>query len=139
MVWGGLHGLGLAVHKLFLDYRGRPSGTPHPLWKGLSWLLTLLFVCVAWVFFRAPDFPLAFGMLERMFLLTDSAGIQWFQTSTLVALPLVIACHYLGSRYQGGFRLRLTTFSGLFVFFFVLLALLFLAPTQASPFIYFQF
>jgi alginate O-acetyltransferase complex protein AlgI len=139
VVWGGLHGAGLAAHKIYLDGLHKRDVLPGKLSQCLSWLVTLLFVCIAWIFFRAPDIPTASAILAKMFSLTDSAGIDWYQTSTLVALPIVFLCHYVGKTSGSRIRLRFDTFSGLFVLFFVLLGLFFLLPYASSPFLYFQF
>lgn len=48
VLWGGLHGLALAVHRLW-----RRAGLRLPWFLG--WLVTFGFVSLAWVVFRAPD------------------------------------------------------------------------------------
>ena len=52
VAWGGLHGLALAV-----DGAWSRSGRRLP--APVGWMLTLLFVMLAWVLFRAPDFATA--------------------------------------------------------------------------------
>jgi D-alanyl-lipoteichoic acid acyltransferase DltB (MBOAT superfamily) len=65
VVWGGLHGLYLVIHKLWIWALGarRPQGRA---WSFLGWFLTMLAVSVAWVFFRAGDFTGAMGLLGAM-------------------------------------------------------------------------
>jgi len=63
VVWGGLHGVGLAVNHLW-------SGTGLRLPKPLAWALTMLFVMLAWVLFRAASFSGALSVLRGM------AGLQ---------------------------------------------------------------
>lgn len=51
--WGAMHGVGLAVHKLC-----RPWLDRLPRWwciKALSWSLTMVYVSLLWVFFRADN------------------------------------------------------------------------------------
>ena len=68
VVWGGLHGLALAVNHLW-----RRVGLRLP--PALSWAITMLFVFSAWVPFRAQSFTSAIDMLSIM------AGIQgWAMT-----------------------------------------------------------
>lgn len=60
VVWGLMHGLGLAVHawwKKLLE-------TELPNLAG--WALTMLFVMAGWVLFRAPDFQTALSMLASL-------------------------------------------------------------------------
>ncbi|GBE42606.1 peptidoglycan O-acetyltransferase [bacterium BMS3Bbin10] len=61
VVWGLMHGLGLAVHAWW----SRLSGIVLPEWAG--WALTMVFVMTGWVLFRAPDFPTAMSILASMF------------------------------------------------------------------------
>lgn len=63
VVWGGLHGLGLAWgHWL---NKVRPQGLfPNARW--IATILTFLFVTFAWVFFRAESFDAAWLMLSAM-------------------------------------------------------------------------
>ncbi|HIE55708.1 MAG TPA: MBOAT family protein, partial [Chromatiaceae bacterium] len=76
VVWGGLHGLYLAINHAWGKLR--PS---LPFWfrpgksvgKALAWSITFLAVVVGWVFFRAPDFPSAINMLQGMAMLNGVA------------------------------------------------------------------
>jgi len=63
VVWGGLHGLGLAWCHLI--NRLRPEGL-FPKARWISVLVTFLFVTVTWVFFRADSFASASAMLSGM-------------------------------------------------------------------------
>ncbi|HLJ55426.1 MAG TPA: MBOAT family protein [Chthonomonadaceae bacterium] len=140
VVWGGIHGAGLAVHKLWQDRigrRARPGGVPL---HAFNWLVTLLFVCLAWLFFRAPSMPAALFMLRKMFAAgAGGAGTVWMQTATVLSLPAVALGHLAGLRLRDRFHPRLSTFGGMLLALLVLFGLLFLAPTASSPFIYFQF
>src|SRR5213078_193112 len=49
VLWGGMHGTGLAVERWWDERRGTTA--VHRPW--LRWLLTFHMVCLAWVFFRA--------------------------------------------------------------------------------------
>ncbi len=59
VVWGGLHGLGLAV-----NHAWRWMGFPLP--RAVAWVATLLFVMGGWVLFRAESFSLAGQILGSM-------------------------------------------------------------------------
>ncbi|WP_374792408.1 MBOAT family O-acyltransferase [Aerosakkonema funiforme] len=140
VVWGGLHGVALAIHKIYLDLVGKkPKNQQSYLYSFGAWLLTIIVVLVTWVFFRATDFSISSLMVQKMFYLTNSEGINWFASSLTLTVPILIICDYVGTQLNKGVRLQLSTFRGLFVMFFVMLGLLFLAPQNPSPFIYFQF
>jgi hypothetical protein len=76
VLWGGLHGAGLSAERWG---RERYGGLRVPGW--VAWLVTFNFVCVAWVFFRAPDLATAFDVL---------GGLGLSGPSPLVTLPLVL-------------------------------------------------
>jgi alginate O-acetyltransferase complex protein AlgI len=75
VLWGGIHGTALSVERFA---RERFPGFRLPAWA--AWLVTFNVVCVAWVFFRAPDLATAFEVLGRL-------GLSG--PSPLVTLPLV--------------------------------------------------
>ena len=68
VVWGGLHGLYLAVHKALLRGR-RIVGAEAPRF-GVMFLIRVLvtfnLVCLTWVFFRAADFATAIEIITKI-------------------------------------------------------------------------
>jgi alginate O-acetyltransferase complex protein AlgI len=76
VLWGGIHGVGLSTERWI---RERYGGVRVPAW--VAWLVTFNVVCVAWVFFRAPDLATAFDVL---------GGLGLSGPSPLVTLPLVL-------------------------------------------------
>jgi hypothetical protein len=75
-IWGGIHGSALSAERWLRD---RPRGPRIPSWLG--WLVTFHVVCLAWVFFRAPDLGTAFELLGRV----GESG-----PAPLVTLPVVL-------------------------------------------------
>ncbi|MGZ3782020.1 MAG: MBOAT family O-acyltransferase [Pseudobdellovibrionaceae bacterium] len=69
VVWGVFHGGLLAIERFFKD-RGWKVGSSF-----LSYVFTFFFVCIGWVFFRAPSVDLAFTWLKKIFLLSET--INW--------------------------------------------------------------
>ncbi|MFH6783235.1 MBOAT family O-acyltransferase [Methylobacterium sp. MA0201] len=68
VAWGAAHGIALGLHVLW-----RRAGLSLPEAAGL--LVTLAFVCLAWVLFRAPDFATALAVYRGLLGLgTDAAG-----------------------------------------------------------------
>jgi len=64
VVWGLLHGAGLSTHRIFVTWRGKRKPTAWGPW--LSIFVTFQFVCLTWVFFRAPDIATAWAVLGRI-------------------------------------------------------------------------
>jgi len=68
IIWGALHGIGLAVHKIWLLLTGKAWGhiNNRGWYNALAVLITFHFVCLGWVFFKAADFETATGMLHQI-------------------------------------------------------------------------
>ena len=100
VVWGGLHGLYLAVERML---RGRFSTyRPGPLAMVGLGLLTYLLVNVAWVFFRAKTFGSAWQVLGGMAGVNSGAepllaGAYLISTATIIA-GLLLAHGYMRNR-----------------------------------------
>lgn len=60
IIWGIMHGIGLVADSVWKKFH-------LPMWKPLGYLLTFVFVLVAWVFFRADSVAAAFTILTAMF------------------------------------------------------------------------
>lgn len=133
VAWGALHGAGLAIHKWMTER----WPTPGILRRTLGLPITLLFVMVGWVFFRAPTFEVAAVMLQKMMFL-DRDGMQWPYVQAILALSAAIGAHVWiarGGRLQFNFRVPVS----LALLGFALVVDLLYAPSVHSPFIYFQF
>jgi len=139
VLWGGLHGVALAVHKLLGDFKRWPLWLPHRVSRGISWAITLVFVVVAWVPFRSNRFDNTLTMLGRMAGLGPGHYMHWVSVSLLYALPCLVVADVASFRWFEGRRLHLTRFSHQFVFFLLALSVLVLSPPASSPFIYSRF
>ncbi|HST02922.1 MAG TPA: MBOAT family protein [Usitatibacter sp.] len=78
VIWGLMNGLGLVLLRAWGAVGVRLPGF-------LAWLVTFLFVNIAWVFFRAPDLTTAGWYLAA---LRGSGGFEGFH---LVAAPMTLA------------------------------------------------
>lgn len=71
IVWGALHGLALAVHKIFLEFfPSKKDGKSNFLLRFFSILITFHFVVFCWIFFRARDFETALQVINNIGQLT---------------------------------------------------------------------
>ncbi len=141
VVWGGLHGVALALHKVVLEVRGhRAEARDGPLpMKLLAWFTTFVFVLVTWVFFRAQNFSIAWTMLGKMAFL-DRGGAHWYYTYAMVALAVGALLHvWVVLRKERDLSLDLRAPLAWPATAGVLLVILLFAPFGNSPFIYFQF
>ena len=130
IVWGVLHGLALGVRVLWRH--GAAPAIPVPA----GWALTFLFVCVTWVFFRAPDMGSAMRMLTGMSF--GSGGMSGGAGWPMIALAAVVAM--LGPTSQS-IAQRITTKPWMAALIGIALAagLLKINNGPSHEFIYFQF
>lgn len=68
ILWGALHGVALAVHKIWALLTGiRLKKINDTRWYNIiAAIITFHFVCFCWVFFKAPDFDSGMGMLYQI-------------------------------------------------------------------------
>jgi D-alanyl-lipoteichoic acid acyltransferase DltB (MBOAT superfamily) len=135
LLWGGIHGAGLSVERWV---RERFGGFHVPAW--VAWLVTFHVVCVAWVFFRAPDLATAFDVL---------GGLGLSGPSPLVTLPLVllvvaaVAVQALPPGWwreaEGWFVARPVAAQGLAVGALIVIGDAAVGQQGVAPFIYYQF
>jgi D-alanyl-lipoteichoic acid acyltransferase DltB (MBOAT superfamily) len=166
LIWGGLHGVALCMHKVWKGVFGaevRPpfSGLP---WVVFSWFATQVFVFLCWVPFRAQNLGDTRTVLGRMFLGsagpgTSELGTAGLELSTLhwslllLLVPLAVD-QWLGVRrgfwipgrgaeapgeYFVKASSRTSTSLVAFLLGFLVAVYLTLVPVKSVPFIYFQF
>lgn len=136
ILWGAVHGSGLVIHKLF---SAKKLFAPNPASIILGWAVTVLFVMLAWVPFRASTFAQGMTYFTTLFSWPSESQIKWFSVAPLFAIPCLAVADYLSMRWHEGNRLHLTKFWHQLLFFLILLSILALGPPATSPFIYFQF
>lgn len=82
IVWGGLHGVALIVHKVWAARTSKPLADINNTgwYNALAAFVTFLFVCFCWIFFRADNFDIAMGMIRQIGtnLSFDSAIVSGF-------------------------------------------------------------
>ena len=147
VVWGAFHGLALCIHKIWMkltrhdkNYKGTRVG------NFCSIILTYVFVCFCWIFFRAENFQIAKNII--LGIVTWQDGMLYVSSWTIfgivcVLVSTIIACirSYKKKIDAQGFYLtvNLETIWGLVILFVAIGICLSLAYTGSSPFIYFQF
>ncbi|HZU19999.1 MAG TPA: MBOAT family protein [Gaiellaceae bacterium] len=135
VVWGGIHGLGLAVERA----TGWRPHTRAQQWLGR--LVTFHVVCLGWIFFRADSFSRAGDVIARLF---DAWGrpSPLVTTSVVLAILVGIAGQYVRptalTRLLAGFQ-RLSVVAQAASVAVALTLINTLGPTGVAPFIYFRF
>ena len=145
VAWGALHGMYLVVERLVRPmlerFHARQSRPVATALRGLVWLLSLLLVMFAWVWFRASDSAQAIAICAQM--LAPNAltmGDLSAETKLMACGFLVlIALQLAQRRFQLLTRLQTLPPIILGLLLGVLLSAIVLSPGNARAFIYFQF
>lgn len=68
IAWGAMHGTALAIHKVWMEKaRGLISRLDKNIvYNALAQLLTFLFVCFCWIFFKASNFQIASDLIHQI-------------------------------------------------------------------------
>ncbi|MCS6894608.1 MAG: MBOAT family protein [Bacteroidia bacterium] len=142
VVWGGVHGLALAVHRAIYGKDIPPRSVGRRL---MGWFLTFHLVCALWVFFRASDFSKAVAVLSQVSTDTQISHLLPLieRRSLLVGLVLLgYILHTVPMIWverveklfaRSPFWVKVTAFIG------VIQLILEMRQTYVQPFIYFQF
>lgn len=138
VAWGLLHGVGLAVVRLWQAWRGsKPAAGALRIWYTF---LTVQFVCLCWVFFRAASLENAWLVLERIGSL--SLSFSNISASLWFILVLAAGAHYIPKKWFD-FSLDLYAKAPFYVqaacLAALVIALQFVATTGTTPFIYNNF
>jgi alginate O-acetyltransferase complex protein AlgI len=128
VAWGVVHGLGLGAGVLW-----RKAGLHVPALLG--WGLTLLFVVLAWVLFRAPSFEVA----ERLYMTLAGAAPFGAALKWRLLLPAAGFAMIGPTAYDIAMKARPSKGLGVALAFAFVLLLLELGNEQNYEFIYFQF
>ncbi len=143
VLWGGLHGVGLAGVRLWQTWSGtakKATGKAAGFWRYASIFLTFHFVTFAWIFFRSVDFQTASAILGRIGSRTVSfanvSGGLW------TVLAIGIAAHYVPKKWYD-FSINLYARAPFYAQAAALAALViglqYIGQTGAAPFIYQKF
>ena len=165
VVWGTLHGAGLILSKEWQDF-AKAQPWLQPLRKTRAWhyggvAFVCLFICLVSIFMRAPNIEQAmtlvgkfFGMGVSTYGLTGDLTTQLAQSTVMFSLPVYLIYAAISQRpltmVKNGQTLpspgiacqRLWNGSAAVRYSFSATLALFIsgmAPSQLSPFIYFQF
>jgi D-alanyl-lipoteichoic acid acyltransferase DltB (MBOAT superfamily) len=135
LFWGGIHGGALSAERWL---RANFDTKRVPGWVG--WLVTFNVVCLAWVFFRAPDLGTAFAVLGQI----GASGPAPLVTPVLIALTagavaIQAVPRDLWRRAEAWFVARPVPLEGIALGLLVVIADAAVGQQGIAPFIYFQF
>ncbi|MBX3575633.1 MAG: MBOAT family protein [Rhizobiaceae bacterium] len=139
VIWGMLHGAGLAAERWFRDRFGT-EGRRSAIGAIVAVVLTFHFVCAAWIFFRAENFGIAMDYFAGLAALAWDVSMITPFSLALIAIPLLFQftpenlAERIAASIKAAPALALAVGTAVGV---VLIELV--APAGTAPFIYFQF
>lgn len=140
LVWGVVHGVGLAVVRCLQVLRGNVKPSANPVLRIVRIVVTFHFVAFAWIFFRAANLETARDILSQIASMTVSfANVS---PGFAVILAIAVAAHFAPKNW---YELSRSSFvkSPAFVqagaMALLVLAIQYVAATGAAPFIYTRF
>ncbi len=146
VVWGLMHGVALAVHKLWTGLWARPKGwRPRGARRAMCVLLTFHFVCLCWIFFRQESFADAVQMIGRIFTAFEPGVFpQWIGAYGPVAglMLLGFALHFVPGSWEAracAWVTRLPLLGKALLLVCVAWIVIQVKSADVQPFIYFQF
>ncbi|MEB2645071.1 MBOAT family O-acyltransferase [Pseudomonas canadensis] len=142
LLWGSAHGVALCVDRAW-SRSSLPSIPPV-----LSHILTLLFVCLAWTLFRAPDFHSALTMYAGQFGmhgmgLGDAMAVAMRPAHGMAALLglvcIIVPIWQVRCEQRFGTQPWFVVAASLWPVAGFVLSFALIASRDAVPFLYFQF
>jgi D-alanyl-lipoteichoic acid acyltransferase DltB (MBOAT superfamily) len=142
LVWGLLHGTGLAVYRLWAAaFRDAPA---PGRWARIGWtLVTFHFVLLGWVFFRASSVGTAVSILRQVTSFVHSKyGFDNTNPAFLFVLAVAAAGHFIPQAWFNGSVIRFSRTPALLqaaALALLVMGIRYVAATGAAPFIYSRF
>jgi D-alanyl-lipoteichoic acid acyltransferase DltB (MBOAT superfamily) len=141
LIWGGIHGLALALDK----FRMRYFVPQNYLTRFLGIFFTFHLVCFSWVYFRSPDILHINQMLSQIALNFQPESILGVVGGYHISILLIVfgfVIHWLPNQWKRTYRKAFIILPIYVKILIMVLAAILLYQSQSSdiqPFIYFQF
>lgn len=145
VVWGGIHGLALVAHKLWVQVFPRVKPNPPGWRRFLGAFITFNLVSLSWIFFRAESMPKAWGMLQQIyerFGAGSALEILSAYAPVLSLMFLAFAFHWIPVKWKEWYRgVFISTHISVKIVAVLAVAFVVLQVQSADiqPFIYFKF
>jgi D-alanyl-lipoteichoic acid acyltransferase DltB (MBOAT superfamily) len=144
IIWGGLHGIGLVINKIWDSIFKRPL---KRRWIGrlFAVFITFQFVSFCWIFFRAPDLESVKIMLKQIFENFSPGSYMTVlpaYSSALLLMAIGYIIHFLPEKTKESYRglfIEIPLIAQLAVIFAVAILLFHMRTSEVMPFIYFRF
>ncbi|MBI9067202.1 MAG: MBOAT family protein [Salinivirgaceae bacterium] len=142
IIWGALHGLYLAIHKLYLTVFPKAG---EQKWHWLRVFFTFHIVTITWMAFRAKSMEAVLDMLSQMAF--NFKGSFFFEIvaaykAVLGLILLAFIIHWLPEKWKNWYRgifILTPTYLKAIIVVLIIFVLAQFSSAGLQPFIYFQF
>jgi alginate O-acetyltransferase complex protein AlgI len=146
IIWGALHGLALAIHKLYLSFRKSDSNSPgNRFFSAINLILTFHFVALLWILFRAQSYTSAIDSISKISTDTKLFDITGFFVARgeviymlLISIIIAFCPPFIKKHIKASFQ-KIPFIIILLLFLLTLQVILQFKDQEVQPFIYFQF
>jgi len=144
VIWGGLHGIGLVINKLWMKVFPRKRN-PGKIKRLISVFITFNFVSFCWIFFRAFDMEHVRLMLRQIFTAFSPGNLLAVITAYGQVLIIIICgyiLHYLPVTVKESYRgvfIKMPLIVKILLIYLIALVLYNVQAADIQPFIYFRF
>ena len=140
VIWGAIHGIGLALARWWQVKRGKKPYSPLWIARFGRGAITFLYVLLGWVFFRAESLDAARAVLSQ--IATGSVGFGNISAGFAVVLGVAIAAHYWPQEWYKKLQQSFASSPALVqaVVLAILIACIqYVGATGSAPFVYQRF
>lgn len=146
IVWGLLYFVAISFERL----TGWPDKFKSKITKGIYRVLTLVFINIEWIFFKAPSLSIALFLIKRLLIcpknsLADKRALFLLKDNLLFIVLAIVLCFplvpYLDKKleYKKALHIVFEIIVGLLVVAGFIFSLSFIVAGQNNPFAYINF
>jgi alginate O-acetyltransferase complex protein AlgI len=138
VIWGALHGVALVATRMWQRAHGQVR--VHPAMHWVSVVATFHFVCLAWVFFRAPSLPRARLVFEQ--IVRGAWTIDHVTPRVVLVIAAAMLVHVMPRRWEVRWResfVRTPAVAQGLILAAAAVVLHLAAAAKPEPFVYGQF
>ena len=153
VVWGGLHGILLAIDKIWKSLCPKLSPVhskhetvkPNKIISFIGGIVTFHVVCLAWVFFRCSSFDTAFSMIKQIINnFQPQVALQWLKGYWVIAAFIIFGylLHFMPQRlstFTKQMVIKMPLVLQALLIIIVIYIVIQIKSSDVLPFIYFQF
>jgi D-alanyl-lipoteichoic acid acyltransferase DltB (MBOAT superfamily) len=91
IIWGAMHGIGLAINKLWSSLFGKIKIVPKFITNFIFGIITFHFVCFCWIFFKASNLDTAMQFIHQIvYQFTFDGAYEYFENYKYVIIMITI-------------------------------------------------